>query len=163
MSTVDRIMALADAMRTADYPEKARAALEAAVRALAPQWQPINDGELWSWTRSVISQGADIRTDYDNGTHKGYEEYSARLDAAASERAQELAGRLTVPQWQPIETVPKDGSVMLYAHMIYCGKKRFGTLGEPQQHEFAWRCDSSGRFANPTHWMPLPAAPKEPT
>ncbi len=51
-------------------------------------------GELWSWVRSVMSQGADIRCDYDSGKHKGYEAYSARLDAAASERAEEMWARL---------------------------------------------------------------------
>lgn len=55
------------------------------------------EGELWSWVRSVMSQGADIRCDYDQGAHKGYEAYSARLDAAAAERAQELLARLKTP------------------------------------------------------------------
>lgn len=65
-------------------------------------------------------------------------------------------------KWMPIETAPKDGSVLLYLPygLMYCGRKRYGQLGEPQQDEFVWRCDSSGRFANPTHWMPLPEAPK---
>jgi hypothetical protein len=67
--------------------------------------------------------------------------------------------------WQPIETAPKDRSVLLVvAGMglpIYCGRERYGTLGEPQQGEFAWRCDSSGRFTTPTHWMPLPAPPDQ--
>ena len=67
--------------------------------------------------------------------------------------------------WQPIETAPKGKSVLLYAGELcplYCGKQRFGNLGEPQQDVHAWRCDSSGRFAAPTHWMPLPAAPGAP-
>ena len=55
------------------------------------------EGELWSWVRSVMSQGADIRCDYDQGVHKGYEAYSARLDAAAAERADELLARLKTP------------------------------------------------------------------
>lgn len=58
---------------------------------------PMTEGELWSWVRSVMSQGADIRCDYDQGVHKGYEAYSARLDAAASERADELLARLKTP------------------------------------------------------------------
>lgn len=57
----------------------------------------MTEGELWSWVRSVMSQGADIRCDYDQGTHKTYERYSARLDAAAAERAQELWARLKTP------------------------------------------------------------------
>lgn len=55
------------------------------------------EGELWSWVRSVMSQGADIRCDYDQGVHKGYEAYSARLDAAAIERSEELLARLKTP------------------------------------------------------------------
>ena len=64
-------------------------------------------------------------------------------------------------EWKPIETAPKDKSVMLFTPygLIYCGKLRYGNLGEPSQDTYAWRCDSSGRFANPTHWMPLPTAP----
>lgn len=67
-------------------------------------------------------------------------------------------------EWKPIESAPKDKSILLATKNsfvpIFCGIKRYGTLGEPQQNEFAWRCDSSGRFANPTHWMPLPEPPK---
>lgn len=55
------------------------------------------EGELWSWVRSVMCQGADIRVDYDMGNHNGYEAYSARLDAAAAERAEELLARLKTP------------------------------------------------------------------
>ena len=58
---------------------------------------PMTEGELWSWVRSVMSQGADIRCDYDQGVHKGYEAYSARLDVAAIERAEELLARLKTP------------------------------------------------------------------
>lgn len=54
----------------------------------------MTEGELRSWVRSVMSQGAGIRCDYDQGVHDGYEAYSARLDAAAAERAEELLARL---------------------------------------------------------------------
>jgi len=67
-------------------------------------------------------------------------------------------------EWQPIETAPKDKSVLLccgkaWAFAMFCGRERYGTLGEPSQDEFGWRCDSSGRFGMPTHWMPLPPPP----
>lgn len=66
-------------------------------------------------------------------------------------------------KWQPIETAPKDGSILLATANspvpIYCGRRRLGQLGEPQQDEFRWRCNSSGRFGSPTHWMPLLKAP----
>lgn len=68
--------------------------------------------------------------------------------------------------WRPIETAPKHESVLLYSGgfvPIYCGRKRYGLfVGEPQQDTLAWRCDSSGMFANPTHWMPLPLPPTNP-
>ena len=69
-------------------------------------------------------------------------------------------------EWKPITTADKDReapSILLACDgamtPIYCGRWRHGYLGEPQQDVFAWRCDSSGRFANPTHWMELPAKP----
>lgn len=65
--------------------------------------------------------------------------------------------------WHPIETAPKDKSLMLYVKatgLIYCGSFRYGQWGEPQHCEIAWRCNSSGRFTHPTHWRPMPEAPK---
>lgn len=57
----------------------------------------MNDGELWSWVRSVMAQGVCIQQDYASGlVHKSYAAYSARLDSAATERAEELASQLTM-------------------------------------------------------------------
>lgn len=64
--------------------------------------------------------------------------------------------------WQPIETAPKDGSdvlLLMRGGMMYVGRWRDGCLGEPQVGEVAWRSSCSGRFANPTHWCPLPDPP----
>lgn len=44
-------------------------------------------GELWAFLRGVLSQGGHIRDDYRGET---YEAYSARLDAAARERADQF-------------------------------------------------------------------------
>jgi hypothetical protein len=69
-----------------------------------------------------------------------------------------------VSEWKLIETAPRDNkSVLLFTSygLIYCGRLRYGQLDEPSQDTFAWRCDSSGRFANPTHWMPMPKPPRE--
>jgi hypothetical protein len=46
----------------------------------------MNDGELWSFLRAVLSQGGDIQLDYQSGKYADYEEYSARLDDAARVR-----------------------------------------------------------------------------
>lgn len=76
--------------------DKGRAVAAAEAPQPAPaQAVPLTDGELWSWVRRVMTQGSDIRCDYDSGFHKGYEAYSARLDAAAAERADELMARIT--------------------------------------------------------------------
>lgn len=66
-------------------------------------------------------------------------------------------------KWRTMEYAPRDRSIMLIMRsgLIYCGRLRYGQLGEPSQEEFAWRCDSSGRFANPTHWMDLPEPPTD--
>lgn len=64
--------------------------------------------------------------------------------------------------WRTIESAPKGKDVLLYLPngWFYVGRERYGQLGEPSQDTFAWRCSSSGRFGNPTHWMPLPAPPE---
>jgi hypothetical protein len=70
---------------------------------------PLADGNLWSWVRSVLSQGADIRCDYDSGNvHKTYEAYSARLDCAARERADELTAAIAASPSPPAD-VAQDG------------------------------------------------------
>ena len=51
----------------------------------------LDRGEMWSLLRDVLSQGGDIQIDH---ATKGYESYSARLDAAARERADQLCSRL---------------------------------------------------------------------
>lgn len=76
--------------------------------------------------------------------------------------------------WQPIETVPKDG------RMVLCWVQAFrvGEDDEGRQHEAdvsecdfgAWRNNEHGGYfdafafpraerESPTHWMPLPPAP----
>jgi hypothetical protein len=73
-----------------------------------------------------------------------------------------------VPEWIAMDTMKpreRDKDVLLYTkyHVAYVGRLRSGHLGEPQPNEVAWRCSSSGRFTNPTHWMSLPDAPMEKT
>lgn len=76
--------------------------------------------------------------------------------------------------WQPIETAPKDGTwVLVYgegtddeevsrkvAVAQYTNYLNGGTYDE-SWWQFAWYDGGYyGRFYNPTHWMPLPEAPK---
>lgn len=64
----------------------------------------------WSFLRSVLEQGAAIQQDYAAGNHKGYEEYSARLDAAARERADEIAPSASgsTDEWHQLYTHAQD-------------------------------------------------------
>lgn len=74
----------------------------------APGREPaMNDGKLWSWVRDVMGQGAAIRMDYVAGSYS-FEEYNARLDAAASERAIQLTERLAAPPDEP--TAGREGA-----------------------------------------------------
>lgn len=65
----------------------------AALNSLPAPQEAGADGLLWQFMRSVLAQGTDIYKDYVAGSHKTYEAYSARLDAAAHERVEELARR----------------------------------------------------------------------
>lgn len=69
-----------------------------------------------------------------------------------------IAGRLKLiaeaNRWQPIETAPKDGTVVLLAHpkgriADGCHHPRYGAWSWPYV------------MLEPTHWAPLPAAPKQ--
>lgn len=57
---------------------------------------------LWSFIRSCMTQGQDIALDY---RKRGYEEMSARLDAAASERADQLE-KMLAPQFDAAADPP---------------------------------------------------------
>lgn len=50
----------------------------------------MDDGELWSFFRAMLSQGGDIWLDH---REKSHEEYSARLDAAARERLKQFKNK----------------------------------------------------------------------
>jgi hypothetical protein len=57
--------------------------------------------------------------------------------------------------WQPIDTAPRDGTIILCA---------LDFLPYPlplswAKHRALWFCPADGQPHNPTHWMPLPKAP----
>lgn len=73
------------------------------------------------------------------------------------------------PDWQPIETAPKDGTPVLTCRAgflpalshwgSYAGKDRWGTdpetfMEEDHFMDYWLSCDYA-----PTHWMPLPPPP----
>lgn len=69
------------------------------------------------------------------------------------------------PLWQPIETAPRDNSIILLAGIDDDGNQVVGEGywetyswwdGEHNNPEWSWCWE-----ADPTHWMPLPEPPKK--
>ena len=86
------------------------------------------------------------------------DELIAHLEAA-EKAIHELAA--LVPEWQPIETAPKDGTkvlifdgeeIFLASYKNYCGTM---PTWQPEYAEVPMFEDDM-----PSHWMPLPAPPK---
>lgn len=62
--------------------------------------------------------------------------------------------------WQPIETAPKDGTeillyvgIMKHDYAVAHWNERYWQMGVHQDRFYS-------EFGQPTHWMPLPEAPK---
>ena len=72
-------------------------------------------------------------------------------------------------KWQPIDTAPKDGTLIL-AHLPdsddcyvigWCDKaKDIRSYFNADGWCIAWDGESLSDWSQPTHWMPLPDAPK---
>ena len=62
---------------------------------------------------------------------------------------------ILMTEWRPIETAPKDGTDVL----VWCGGAMFIAYMEVGRWFFD-RTDHSVKPL-PTHWMPLPPAPKK--
>lgn len=60
--------------------------------------------------------------------------------------------------WQPIETSPKDGTNILTCDQRSGNNMSVRYWGEGDDGGMAWQPRIRGMF--PTHWMPLPDAPK---
>ncbi len=80
-------------------------------------------------------------------------------------------------EWQPIETAPKDGtSILVYVAgeslyptaANYCSREYLlEEYGDAEYMDEGWYwgygypTDFSAHVIEPTHWMPMPAPPKE--
>ena len=60
-------------------------------------------------------------------------------------------------QWQPIETAPKDGEVILVSHIF--NDQIYWVEAAKQKHG-AWFRPTGHAVHQPTHWMPLPEMPR---
>lgn len=75
------------------------------------------------------------------------------------------SGTVTAPksEWQPIETVPKDGVAVLAFRRVDDENDMFVVTWWDRGGD-CWRFGAHDRLrqnVRPTHWMPLPAAPSD--
>ncbi len=93
-----------------------------------------------------------------------YGEYDAERAVHLAARFREL---LAQQEWQPIETAPKDGTLIEIREKS--GRVQIAQWGEPGYNEPNWWVQlTQGGFSmneypttNVTHWRPLPAPPKD--
>lgn len=78
-------------------------------------------------------------------------------------------------EWQPIETAPKDGTLVLLTIGTHTGVGRWAVISRRDtlndtdddvavfDYEFGWRSPNDKRIngKQPTHWMPLPQPPED--
>lgn len=63
-------------------------------------------------------------------------------------------------KWQPIETAPKDGTVILCRHETWSEDIRCRwTDGEWQPERLAYRLGPARHIADPSHWQPANSPP----
>lgn len=75
-----------------------------------------------------------------------------------------------VPEWQPIETAPQDGTLIVLGarNGVWLGKYQ-PVYGSGYRPENPWSSmllnhdHMAERYTRPTHWMPMPAAPSTPS
>lgn len=64
---------------------------------------------------------------------------------------------MTPDQWQPIDTAPKDGTVIA----LYLLAKPDSFVAAGWWDGAIWRIAPSGYWSNVTRWQPLPAKPSD--
>lgn len=69
-----------------------------------------------------------------------------------------LSAPAAVTGWQPIETAPKGGDWFI----AFQGGEMYPCewAGDEEANRFGWYSHFDRSIEEPTHWMPLPAAPK---
>lgn len=87
----------ADGLNVSDV----RALCDMALASLAAPGVRVSEGELWHFMRSTLEQGSAIQLDYNAGKYPTYEHYAARIDAAGSERVDQLKAMLSAAPASP--------------------------------------------------------------
>ena len=96
-----------------------------------------------------------------NDRRKGFEAGFARGWAEHPAQRTKLTQSEIPEGWQPVETAPKDGTQLLLAGEFDGPGDWRIKMGYWAAYENDWHL--FGGSWQPTRWMPLPAAPKEPT
>lgn len=64
--------------------------------------------------------------------------------------------------WRPIESAPKDGTrILLFDVSPHVGYWRASRVANKDLYPDSWVETGSRHRVDPTHWQPLPPAPKE--
>lgn len=125
-------------------------------------------------TAEQMSAELDVVVDGLRHAH-GYMPTDDQTIVSAIHRLSAIAARLSgmaADTWQPIETAPTDGTHILArlpdsdtCYVICWADSRVGVRAE-LGHKVGWHIAYCGDFIDPidepTHWMPLPAAPEPP-
>lgn len=98
------------------------------------------------------------------GLQQGYD--AARLEIEALRSRQCLHGISEPSGWMPIETAPKDGTLIVLGarNGVWLGKY-LPLYGSGYRPENPWSSmllnhdHMAERYTRPTHWMPLPPSP----
>jgi hypothetical protein len=135
-----------------------------------PQWQPIETAQNdLTWTANgkvtkLLNAGHSIEEILTNKSLLQKEHPSIKYNYIIEKTNNE-------PQWQPIETAPKDGTlVLLYCiwykninvDYAYLGDIFVGGYSNDKCYD-RWLVywDDQETKITPTHWMPLPKPPKQ--
>jgi hypothetical protein len=112
--------------------------------------------ELVGALRKISAQ-----TKIEGGRNAGkFYELAMRQKQIAAEALSKARSSVSAPnEWQPIETAPKDGSLILLTRQG-CIYKFTGTYCAYWNNDIdEWMFHQEGIVRNATHWMALPAAP----
>lgn len=93
---------------------------------------------------------------------KHKEKYVTNISHYEFRKIWQAAQSASVPQWQPIETAPKDGTWVLLYQGEHVFQGYWFNIIEGHERWADHSASGCGGYveAMPTHWMPLPPAPK---
>lgn len=144
--------------------------IEDAINEIEKLREEVTDrGELVGKIRTLKSEKHKLIKDSQDAADR-YEKTLMEMHDYQMDIAAELAELKAAQEWQPIETAPKDGTIVLL-HIpnmpaVSCTQAFYGSTFcpiEQVEQEEHWRNASTDHqvYRTATHWRPLPSAPKE--